>query len=83
MSDGRPPGHLEIGHLRARRPFPEAIEELFHLRPRSFHFGLNSTIRKISHPAAEAEPLSLLLSKGAIADPLHPSGYEDFSQYTL
>ena len=77
------PIDLQVRHESPWGPHTQKIEKFFDLPPGSFHLRLDPTVRKISHPAAEAQIQRRFLSEGPVADTLHPSGYHDFSRNNL
>jgi len=77
------PVDLQVSYESSWGPSTQTIEKLFDLTTRSFHLRLDSTIRKISNPAAETQAQRRFLSEGPIADTLYPSGYHDLSRNNL
>ena len=82
-SGRRFPVDLQVSYESSWGPSTQKTEKLFDLRPRSFHFRLDPTIRKISNPAAETQIQRRFLSEGPVADTLYPSGYHDLSRNNL
>jgi len=77
------PIDLQVSYESPWGPSTQKIEKLFDLPTRSFHLRLDSTIRKISNPAAETQIQRRFLSERPIADTLYPSGYHDLSRNNL
>src|SRR5437016_1445140 len=77
------PVDLQVSYESSWGPSTQTIEKLFDLTTRSFHLRLDSTIRKISNPAAETQVQRSFLSESPIADTLYPSGYHDLNRNNL
>ena len=77
------PVDLQVSYESPWGPSTQKIEKLFDLPTRSFHLRLDSTIRKISNPAAETQIQRRFSSEGPIADTLYPSGYHDLNRNNL
>src|SRR5256885_4472627 len=77
------PVDLQVSYESPWGPSTQKIEKLFDLPTRSFQLSIDSTIRKISNPAAETQIQRRFSSEGPVADTLHFSGYHDFSRNNL
>lgn len=65
---------IDLGHAG---PLPQASEELFHIRGRSFGQDLDPAVREVSDPAGQAKPVGVLLGEKTKGDALDEAVDED------